>query len=108
MRAFLDMALDIVAAGIPPPGVTSNFTDPHSLYPYMIGTVVLCSVLTTGFTAARLWTKYLASNLAFEDCKIEQNSVKVERADPYLSVDILRLAWVGNTLLRHTYQTTKT
>ena len=78
------MALDMMPAGIPPPGITPNFTNPHSLYPYMRATVILCSLLTTGFTAARLCTKFLTSKVAIEDCKAEQNSVTLESADPYL------------------------
>ena len=45
--------------------------DPHApnpLYPFILATVLLCSILTTIITAARLITKRLVSTYSYEDC----------------------------------------
>ena len=52
------------AAGKPPPGLESNS---QSLYPQMVATVVLCSSLSTLFTAARLFTSWMVTSWALED-----------------------------------------
>ena len=70
------MAVETLPAAIPPPGVESNFTNPQSLYPYMLATVVLCSFFTTLFTIARLCTKLLVSNWTSEDCRLEKHLTK--------------------------------
>ena len=63
------MSDQTIAASPPPHGLESNFSNPPSLFPEMIATVVLCSFLTTAFTLARLFTKYRTATWSFEDCK---------------------------------------
>ncbi|KAL8678454.1 MAG: hypothetical protein Q9186_005192 [Xanthomendoza sp. 1 TL-2023] len=50
-----------------PPGIHSNFEDPPSLYREILATVVLCYVLTTLLTAARIITKKSMSTWMLED-----------------------------------------
>lgn len=57
---------------------------PNPMYPTTLVTVLLCSILTTIFTAARLITKRLMSKYNIEDCE-SNNSVVV--ADQLLTSD---------------------
>lgn len=56
-------------ADIPPSGQKPNFHISNPIYPFILMSVVLCSILTTVFTAARLATKHLISKLDLEDCE---------------------------------------
>lgn len=62
------MDISNLPAGPPPPGGQPNFDAPNPLYSIILATVVLASILTTFFTAARLFTKQLVSNYNVEDC----------------------------------------
>ena len=50
-------------------GPEPDFTSPNTLFPFLLATVLLCSVLTIVFTAARLITKRLISTYDVEDCE---------------------------------------
>ena len=56
------------AADIPPPGQKPDFNVSNPIYTFILVSVVLCSILTTLFTAARLTTKHVVSRLHLEDC----------------------------------------
>lgn len=56
-------------ADFPPPGQKPGFNVSNSMYPFILVSVVLCSILTTLFTAARLTTKHIVSRLDLEDCE---------------------------------------
>ena len=56
-------------ADIPPPGQKPDFNVSNPIYASTLGLVVLCSILITLFTAARLTTKHLVSRLQLEDCE---------------------------------------
>ncbi len=58
---------------------------PNPLYPTTLVTVLLCSILTTIFTAARLITKRLMSKYNIEDC--ESNNSVVVVPDQLLTPD---------------------
>ena len=55
--------------GLPSLGPLPGFTSPNTLFPSILATVLLCSILTTLFTAARLTTKRLISTYDAEDCE---------------------------------------
>lgn len=60
-----------IPAGIPPPGVFTNFDHPSKdLYPEIAATVTLAILLTTFATAARLTAKRAVSKFNIEDCKL--------------------------------------
>jgi len=63
------MATTAEPAGLPPLGLKPDIDSPSPIFPFIVATVVLCSVLTTVFTAARLVTKRLVSECDIEDCK---------------------------------------
>ena len=66
------MDLDVLAhtpALEPPKGVTSNFVDPYSLQPLMIGIVVLCLVLTAIAIGMRVYTRVRTVKTRWEECK---------------------------------------
>ena len=79
-----------MSATAPPTSVPDPVLS-ESLYPVIIATIVLCSVLTSIAVAARLITKYLVASFGVEDCE-----------NPWLSVtytdnedkDLLIAAWV--------------
>ena len=54
---------------LPSVGPLPGFTSPNTLFPSILATVLLCSILTTLFTAARLTTKRLISTYDVEDCE---------------------------------------
>ena len=56
-------------ADIPPPGQEPDFDASNPIYAFILVSVVLCSILTTLFTAARLTTKHLVSRFHLEDCE---------------------------------------
>ncbi len=56
-------------ADIPPLGQNPDFNVSNPLYTSILVSVVLCSILITLFTAARLTTKHLVSRLHLEDCE---------------------------------------
>lgn len=56
-------------ADVPPPGQKSDFQISNPNYTVILVSVILCSILTTTFTAARLTTKHLVSKLNLEDCE---------------------------------------
>lgn len=54
----------------PPPGVTPNFTNPYSVQPTIIATLVICIVVPSIFVFLRVYTKlFLAKTHGWEDCK---------------------------------------
>ena len=53
-------------------GPEPGFTSPNTLYPSILATVLLCGILTTLFTAARLITKRLISTYDVEDCEFKK------------------------------------
>ena len=59
-----------VPALAPPKGVISNFTDPYSLKPAFIATIVLCLPLATAAVVVRLATGLRGADrrLRVEDC----------------------------------------
>ncbi len=68
----------------------------NSLYPIILATVILCSVLTTVFTAARLFTKRLISSYGPEDCECQMLSLSTRHAaDMVIYLDLLMVAWVS-------------
>lgn len=48
----------------------SGPNESNTMYPVILATVVLCSTLTTIFTAARLITKHFISAYNLEDCML--------------------------------------
>lgn len=56
-------------ADIPPAGQKLDFDVPNPIYPSILVCVVLCTILTTLFAAARLTTKHVVSRLDLEDCE---------------------------------------
>ena len=60
---------------VPTPGGTSSSKERYgpddidTLLPAIVTAVVLCSILTTGFTAARLLTKLLTKTFDIDDCE---------------------------------------
>lgn len=88
------MAIDNLPVAIPPAGLESDFTNPPSLYPYMLLTTILCSSLTTLFSITRLCTKLMISKWAIEDCMLKTPSRNHQVANVCLPIDILGLAWV--------------
>lgn len=50
-------------------GLKAGFTTPNTLYPSILATVLLCGILTTLFTAARLIAKRWISTYDVEDCE---------------------------------------
>ena len=54
-----------------PPLSDSDFTGPNHLFPVLKATVLLCSILVTLLTAARLVTKRLVSTYNTEDCEYQ-------------------------------------
>ena len=64
------MSTTLGSVGVPVLGPEPDFTSPNTLYPYILATVLLCSILTTLFAAARLITKRLISTYDIEDCEI--------------------------------------
>lgn len=59
-----------VPAGPPPPGITSNFTDPETLRAPVIAVNVILLVVTTTFVGMRIYTrKFLNRILSAEDCR---------------------------------------
>ena len=49
----------------------------NTLYPVILATVVLCSILTTVLTAARLITKRFISPYSLEDCECQIDSLSI-------------------------------
>lgn len=83
-------------AGIPPSGQEPDFYISNPIYPFIIVSVVLCTILTIVFTAARLATKYLVSRLDFEDCEWWRESSSIRYiAKMNFRLDLLILAWVS-------------
>ncbi len=67
-----------------------------SLYPIILATVILCSVLTTVFTAARLFTKRFISNYGPEDCECQMFFPSTRHdANMVIYLDLLMVAWVS-------------
>ena len=52
-------------------GQKAGFASPNTLFPSILATVLLCGILTTFFTAARLITKRLVSTYDVEDCEFQ-------------------------------------
>ena len=77
----------------PKPGNGPNDTNP--LYPAILATVILGSILTTIFTAARLVTKRLISNYDLEDCECRMTSPSTRQAVDMIRSDFLMVAWVS-------------
>ena len=74
----------------------SGFASPNTLFPSILATVLLCGILTTFFTAARLITKRLISTYDVEDCEFQLNLHPIFRiSDTESRLDFLILAWVG-------------
>ena len=63
------MSTSIEPAQIPALGSEPGFSSANTLYPSVLATVLLCVILTTLFTAARLITKRLVSTYDIEDCE---------------------------------------
>lgn len=77
------------------PGPEPGFTSPNTLYLPILATVLLCGILITLFTAARLVTKRLISTYDVEDCEFHQNQSTMFRvADAKSHPDFLMMAWV--------------
>ena len=76
-------------------GQKPGFATPNTLFPSILATVLLCGILTTFFTAARLITKRLVSTYDVEDCEfqLDQHS-KDGISDTEPRPDFLILAWV--------------
>ena len=66
------MSTAIEPAGSHPLGLESGFIGPNTIYPSILATVLLCAILTTFFTAARLITKRLISTYDVEDCEFQR------------------------------------
>lgn len=76
------------------PGSGPNNSDP--LYPIILATVVIGSILTTAFTAARLITKRLVLSYEIEDCECQTKfSSTRQAADILIHIDMLFVAWVS-------------
>ncbi len=50
-------------------GLEHEFSSRNTLFPLILATVLLCGILTTLFTAARLITKRFVSTYDVEDCE---------------------------------------
>ena len=88
------MSTTVGPGGIPSLGPLPDFTSGNTLFPSLLATVLLCGILTTLFTAARLTTKRLISSYGVEDCKFETNHLtRIIPADRK-RLDFLMLAWV--------------
>ena len=78
----------------PNPGHGPNDTNP--LYPVILATAILCSILTTIFAAARLVTKRLTSKYDLEDCECRTTPPSTRQAvDLMIRSDFLMAAWVS-------------
>lgn len=81
--------------GIPSLGPMPAFIGPNTLFPPILATVLLCSIVTTFFTAARLTTKRLISKYDVEDCESWTNHNTVQLlTDARSALDFLIAAWV--------------
>ena len=67
------MSTAIEPAEIRSLGQEPGFASPNTLFPSILATVLLCGILTTSFTAARLITKRLVSTYDVEDCEFQLN-----------------------------------
>lgn len=75
----------------PKPGPNGS----NTLYPTILATVILCSILTTVFAAARLIAKRLTSTYGLEDCECQTAPLSISQAsNQVLSLDMLMMAWV--------------
>lgn len=82
--------------GIPSLGPIPGFTGPNTLFPPILATVLLCGILTTFFTAARLTTKRLISKYDVEDCESQTNQNTLQSlTDARSGLDFLIAAWVN-------------
>lgn len=82
-------------------GLEPGFLSPNTLYPSILATVLLCSILTTLFTAARLITKRLVSTYDVEDCKFKTRYLRLHSvSDASGCLDFLITAWVRHSLSR--------
>lgn len=63
------MSTAIEPAGTLSLGPEPGFLSRNTLYPPILATVLVCGILTTLFTAARLLTKRLVSTYGVEDCE---------------------------------------
>lgn len=77
-------------------GSQPGFTSANTLYPPILATVIICSILITVFTSARLITKRLVSTYDVEDCEFKTNRSTICM---YSNIkdrpDFLICAWVG-------------
>lgn len=78
VKRKLAMSTAIEPAEISSLGQESGFASPNTLFPSILATVILCSSLTTLFTAARLTTKRLVSTYDVEDCEFQLNQRLIE------------------------------
>lgn len=65
--------MENLPADKPPLGLQPHFDSTNPLFPSLLATVLLCSILTTIFTAARLIAKRLVSTYSVEDCECQMN-----------------------------------
>jgi hypothetical protein len=69
MEHLNDTVLAKIPAMEPPPGMTPNFVNPDSLYPFVIATCTLCLMLTTPALVIRMFTKiHVAKKVNWADC----------------------------------------
>lgn len=79
-----------------PPRSEQGLNELNPLYPSILATVVLCSILTTIFAAARLIAKRLISAYNIEDCECQRTSPSTRQAtDMMVQPDMLMVAWVS-------------
>ena len=71
------MSTAIERAGIPSLGLEQDFSSRNTLFPSILATVLLCGILTTLFTAARLITKRFVSSYDVEDCESKRTHVTI-------------------------------
>lgn len=92
------MAIETGPADIPPLGLQPDFDSSNPMFPFILATVLLSSILTTIFSAARLIIKRLVSTYNVEDCECQTNSLSGSSTHPKNLPDMLLLAWVSISL----------
>lgn len=87
-------------AGTPQLGPQADLYIPNRLYPVILAAVLLCSILITIFTAARLITIRLVSTYNFDDCELDLLNLHGQLfADACINVDFLIVAYVSTQKL---------
>ena len=79
----------------PPVRLEPRPTGPNPLLSTIIAAVVLCSILTTTFTAGRLFTKRFISKYEFEDCECRYFTMNRNGLILMNFVDMLLVVWVS-------------